>query len=198
MLSTHAPTLLGLHLLALACSSGGPPPPSDSTPPERAIYSPAPVPSCRVVFSPDEAARHDVEAAALRWSLAMNCEVVVEPGGVPVTATPLLFVEYDEAGHATTYAENVTGDLRALCGLSTWNEARTAVERIEIALEDVACSGEYAAAHELWHALVGERGHAASGVGAAADNPAKSEFIDEPSLMAVCTRRPCGGFEPEL
>lgn len=149
----------------------------------------------RVAFSPDEAARPDVEAAARRWSRAMGCPVAVG-AGIPVTATPLLFVVYDAEGYPTTFGEWAPGR-RAICGLSMWNAERTDVERIEIALEG-ACGSEYAAAHELGHALVRRRGHTRTGVLAAGGSHGKSELIDEASLSAVCAARPCSGFEPEI
>ncbi len=126
----------------------------------------------------------------------MGCDVHVAPGGVPVTASRLLFVTYDAAGNPTTYEANAPGR-KPLCGLSTWNEARTDVEAIRIALDDRACTGEYAAAHEMGHALVRARGHTLTGVLAGGHDVGKSDRIDDASLTAVCSMRPCGAFEPE-
>jgi hypothetical protein len=149
-----------------------------------------------VAFSPDEAARLAVKAIAARWSAAMGCDVHVAPDGIPVVATPRLFVTYDDEGNPTTYASNAPGR-RQICGLSTWNAARTDVEQIRIALENGACSAEYAAAHEMGHALVRARGHTLTGVLAGGSSPGKSDRIDEASLAAVCSMRVCGAFAPE-
>jgi hypothetical protein len=150
-----------------------------------------------VAFSPDEAARPAVELAAARWSVATGCEVSVGDG-VPVVATPLLFVEYDEQDNPTLFTDDPSGTRRPLCGISIWNAARTAVESIHIALEDVACTAEDAATHELGHALSGLRRHAADGVMARGKTTAWSPLITEQSLALACAGTACRAFAPEL
>lgn len=192
VLPTWAVGLLRSLPLVLACCNDVVPPSVE--PPGRAIYS---APPCSVAFSPDEAARPAVEMAAARWSVATGCDVKAAPGGVPVTATLLLFVEYDADGNPTLFDSNPSGTRKALCGISIWDETLTRVEAIHIALDDVACTGEDAATHELGHALAGLRRHAFDGVMAQGKTEAWSPLITEQSLALACAGTPCSVFEPE-
>jgi hypothetical protein len=135
--------------------------------------------------------------ASARWSLAMGCEVT-EGDGVPIRATPLLFVEYDADGYPTLFPDNPDGTRKALCGISIWNAALTEVESIHIALEDSACTAEDAATHEVGHALSKLRRHAVDGVMAPGRTPAWSPFITEQSLALACAGTPCPARSPEL
>jgi hypothetical protein len=137
-----------------------------------------------MVFAPDAMARESVAAGATRWSAATGCEVALGEEGVPVTALRHIYVLED-------------GRLRSLCGRSTWDEARTGVVGIEIALEDPACSGEYAATHELGHALARVQGHAYDGVMADGHSPLKGERITVQSLAFVCQGLRCVAHVPE-
>jgi hypothetical protein len=202
VLPTRALALLLSLPLALACQKPeGTPPPSGNQPPERAIYS-APDASevgeayCYVAFSPDEAARPSFELAAARWSVAMGCEVLEGEGGVPIVATPLLYVVYDADDRPTLFTESAPGR-RPLCGISIWDATLSHVERIHIALEDSACTGEDAATHELGHALSKLRRHAHDGVMAPGRTPEWSPLITEQSLALACAGTPCTSFEPE-
>lgn len=149
-----------------------------------------------MAFEPTEMARPAVEPAAARWSAAMGCDVTAGPGGIPVVASSRLYVEYDADGNSTTFDTYAPGR-KPICGLASWNAERTAVVSIRIALNDPACSGEYAAAHEMGHAIVGVQGHTLTGVLAAGNAPGKSTLIDEASLEAACSALPCQAFEPE-
>lgn len=150
---------------------------------------------CSVAFSPDEAARPSFELAAARWSVAMGCEVTAGEG-VPVTATPLLFVVYDADDRPTLFTESAPGR-KPLCGISIWDATLSHVEAIHIALEDSACTGEDAATHELGHALSTLRRHAVDGVMATGRTPEWSPLITEQSLALACAGTPCTAFVPE-
>lgn len=151
-----------------------------------------------MAFRPDAAARPVFARAAARWSAATGCELREGEGGIPLSATPLLFVEYDENDFPTLFPDNPDGTRRPLCGISIWNEALTRVASIHIALDDAACTGEDAATHEMGHALSGLRRHAADGVMAPGRSPEWSPFITEQSLALACAGTPCADPEPEL
>lgn len=203
VLPTRALGLLLSLPLALACQKPeGTPPPSGNQPPERAIYS-APDAEvgeayCYVAFGPDAGSRPGFELAAARWSVAMGCEVREGEGGIPITSSHLLFVEYDADGYPTLFPDNPDGSRRALCGISIWNDARSGVESIHVALADTACTPEEAVGHELGHALSKLTRHAADGLMAPGRTPEWSPLITEQSLALACAGTPCTAFAPEL
>lgn len=190
VLPTAAIGLLLSVPLALACCNDVVPPSVE--PPERATYSP----NCSVAFSPDGASRPAFEMAAARWSVTMGCEVT-EGEGVPISATRLLFVEYDASGYPTLYPDNPGRTRKPLCGISIWNAALTNVESIHVALEDVACTAEDAVTHELGHSLSKLRRHAVDGIMARGGTRAWSPLITEQSLALACAGTACSRFSPE-
>lgn len=201
VLFTRALGLLLSLPLALACQKPeGTPPPSGDQLPGRAIYSDASAIDeayCFVAFSPDEASRPAFELAAARWSVAMGCEVREGEGGVPISSSRLLFVEYDAEDNPTLFPDNPDGSRRALCGISIWDDALTHVESIHVALEDVACTAEDAVLHETGHALSGLHRHAADGIMAPGRTPQWSPLITEQSLALACAGTACTAFVPE-
>lgn len=171
VLPTSAIALLLSLPLALACSSEGPPPPSGTPPPERAIYS---APSCHVAFSPDEALRPAVEAAAERWGLATGCLIEASDAGVPVVlAASIERPDGSQAPGATSEARDLV-EINVRCG---------AEQRRESTL------------HEMGHALGGD--HTESD-GVLSGQKGRRSVIDAAALETVCSRLPCPALNPEV
>lgn len=120
-------------------------------------------------------------SAAARWSTASGCDIHVAGGGIPVRAQDYVF---NEEG-------------KRACGIATWNDERTAVLEIAVAVVDAACLPPYTVLHEMGHALAGIQGHTLSGVMADAASKAKSTRIDSASLQLACVGLHCSRFEPE-
>lgn len=187
---------LVLVLAIAACAQGAEIDPQLVGPFVLHASSPEPEP-CGMAFDPAPALLAATEDAAARWSAATGCDVRVEAGGVPIVAWYSLFVEYRE-GRALLSSINHGGTMRHICGLSTWTDDDSAVRIIDVSQPYPGCEDtEWSVMHEMFHALVGERGHSESGVGASGNDPDRSPRIDEASLLAVCSRRPCSAFTPE-
>lgn len=136
--------------------------------------------------------------AATRWSAAMSCDISIGEGGTPIVAWPSLFAEEREDGRTLLSSINHGGTMRHLCGLATWNDEDTAVKIIDVSGTYMDCDAEWATLHEMWHDLVGVKGHMEAGIGAAGDDPDKSPFIDADSLSAVCAHNHCSVQQPEI
>lgn len=175
VLPTRAVALLLSLPLALACNLDEVPP-LPVVPPERAIYSPAevtpPAKACRVAFSPDEAIRPEVEAAAERWSTATGCTLEVSDAGFPVVVV----------------ASVVRPDGSQSPGMTT-------PERVEINVR-ILRNGQLddTLMHELGHALGGN--HTES-MGVLSRHKGHTDVIDAEALETVCSRLPCPAFNPE-
>lgn len=177
VLPTIAAGLVSVLPLALACNPDEVPP-LPVVPSERAIYSPAEVmpagKPCRVVFSPDEAIRLDVEASLERWSLATGCTLEVTGAGVPVAVV----------------ASIVRPDGSQSPGMTTAGR-----DRVEVNVR-ILRNGQLAPVllHELGHALGGD--HTES-MGVLSGHKGHSDVIDVEALETVCSRLPCPAFNPE-
>jgi hypothetical protein len=135
---------------------------------------------CGLSFEADPGLLPEAESAASRWSAATGCDIRVEAGGIPLRAEDRVF---DQG--------------KRVCGLSTWDEARTGVQAIEVAMVDLSCLPPYTVLHEMGHAIANIQAHTLSGVMAAASSKAKSTRIDAASLQLVCLGIACTRFQPE-
>ena len=131
-----------------------------------------------MVFGPVESLRLAAEEAAVRWSLATDCDIEVAeygtPGAVPIERA--LSLPFQEGGR------EAPGWTRADRQLVLINQ-RTGGEQLYACL-----------AHELGHALWGE--HTASD-GVLSGAKVRRDVIDAGALDTVCARLPCRGRHPE-
>lgn len=193
---SRALALLGL--LALGCAQGAPVEGVEANPvtdTEKALPE-APVEACTFSFN----ASGDVASNSVaRWSAAMGCDIQLATDGVPVTIWPgELWAEYASDGTATLFEHDAWPGRTRLCGLSTWDDERTAVVRIDVASNNTTCTPEESLMHEMGHALIGRQGHTATGIMADGHNPNHNTMIDSASLEAVCSSLPCTQFQPEI
>jgi hypothetical protein len=167
-------------LLAPGCVTADVPPSADDSAPGLSLTD-ASLPECEVVLSPEPDLEAETGSAARRWSVATGCDIHIGEGGLPIRSEAYV---YDP-------------DATRMCGLATWDDARVAVQHVEVAMVDVACLPAYTVLHELCHALSGIQGHTLSGVCASGTSKDKSTRIDEPSLQLVCYGLHCSRFAPE-
>lgn len=158
--------LLQIASLAPACTLDEVPPLPVEPPPERAIY-------CSVAFSPDEALRLDVEAAAERWSRATGCNIEVSDAGVPVRIAASI-VRPDG-----TQAPGKTSEARDL---------------IEVNVRLGPGQRRSTVLHELGHALGGDH---TDTDGALSGQKGRRDVIDDAACVTVCRSLDCGALSPE-
>lgn len=164
---------------AIGCAQGAPIPSGtldmspSSAPAEQALDAPA----CERVFSPEAGLEAATQAAAERWSAATGCDVHLGEGGWWVLwAGEITIVDAPAGtvGLGATYPDD----------RATW-----------IARDQSLGDLTFTVTHEMGHALRAERGHADSGLMAAAAKP--GALIDDASLSFVCATLPCEAFNPE-
>lgn len=173
---------LGASVLSMCCASGVELNDPELAPLADAVWVLHDDEPCGMAFDPVPELLQDTVSAAARWSVATGCDVRVESGGIPI--------------RAEGYLQDETGD--AACGLATWDDARTGVQTISIAMVDIRCLPPYTVLHEMGHALADIQAHSLSGVMAAAASKGKSTRINAASLELVCRGMHCAHFEPEV
>lgn len=156
--------------LLVACESLVPP--GDSEDVTRSDLTP--LPACEAVFSPVDSLRDAAEEAALRWSLATECDVTVGDGGVPIERA--LSLPFQEGG------AQAPGWTRADRQLVLINQ-RTGGDQLYRCM-----------AHEMGHALGGL--HTETD-GVLSGSKVRRDVIDEAALDTVCRVLPCRGRHPE-
>lgn len=130
---------------------------------------------CARVFSATDASVAPlVEAAALRWSLALGCSITVAEGGMPVVRVPELRTPSGELANGRARVFSVDGAFDHCEGLI---------------LSETSDDPARTVAHEMGHCL-GAREHTATG-GLLDERPLPGARIDSAALALVCAVLGC-------